>query len=720
MARSLVSRGRNAARRWRLRFLYERIRPELATADVVSRVDAAQTFDSAGRPFSALLRAHLDRMPTAVWDAAPPMPAAAIERARRGEWELLGRTLSFAGEIDWHRDPIFGARWSPRHVDSMSYYRDGGDVVTLWHLNKMMFLLDVAAAYNTTKDPVFAARVYELIDSWCIANPYLVGMNWVSPLDIATRLAVWSQALAAVVDAPPPSEACAGRILRATLRQADHVAAHLSEWPIPNNHLLGEVALLHTFATYWPSWRDAAKWSSRAESILIAESERQILPDGFQFEASVNYHAYALDFFLMYLHAKVLRGETPAPALVSRVHAMAIAHLELVMPSGRRPRIGDDTIDRCFVLAHALDAPALTNDVNDVRASLRPAYENLLVTTKWGRELLDIRVPVRHARHFADAGITIARDHGAAAVFVHGPQHRQLYSHGHLHADAGSFELELDGGPVIVDAGTYVYFADPTARAYFKGARAHNAPLVDDVEPMRSLEPFRWENVACGEALGFGTARGAFATGTRRRLQGSDGTPFDHTRGFVMSDGIVLVIDAIHARQDSMVVPHTHLARLCYRTPTPHGTSGVDGVRVRISDSRRFARIVEAFSNRPVHVETIDDPADRACWYSYRYGELRSGVAVRVNAEFERSVVVVTAIRGPDVSIVPRRMEDSEVLVAIESHAGRRLVQVRFDPFSAVVGGRVLAGRGANPHQPSTRVGTSSTPEWLDELSLDS
>jgi hypothetical protein len=720
MKASFASRARNAARRWRLRIVYEHARPELATADVMSRVDPALAASQFAPPFSRLLEAHLARTPRALWENAPAVPPDAIARARAGQWRLFDRSIVISAETDWHRDPVFGARWPRHYTGSLSYYREGGDVVTLWHLNKMMFLLDLAAAYRTTRDPDLAARVYDLIDSWCVANPYLVGMNWVSPLDIATRLAVWSHALAAVADAPLPDEARAARIVRSIVRQADHVASHLSEWPIPNNHLMGEVALLYAFAACWPIWTDARAWMARAEALLASEVQRQVLDDGFQYEASVNYHAYALDFVLVYLHAKAMIGEAPHPTVLAKARSMATAYLELVMPSGRRPRIGDDSIDRFFVLAHGIDAPPLSAHESAFADAIRPEFAVTLAAARWGRDLLDVRVPARHARHFAQAGISIARDSDAAVAFVHGPQHRHLFSHGHMHADAGSFELELDGVPVIVDAGTYVYFADPEARTYFKGARAHNAPVVDDVEPMRSLEPFRWETVAGGEYLGFGATPGAVGIGNRRKLQGVGGVPMEHTRALVIARGTVVVLDSIRARDESSVAPHTHLARICFRTPTPPGTASADGRRAGLADPRHFARVVEAFSDQRSHVEVVDDPTDRNGWYSRWYGDLQRGVAVRVSAEFESSVLVASVIRGADVSVTPVRLDAADTVVAIESHAERRLIRVCFEPFAIVVGGRTLVGRGADAaslaevRAPASR--TSSTPAWLDEL----
>ncbi|HEU4928577.1 MAG TPA: hypothetical protein VFU38_02005, partial [Candidatus Krumholzibacteria bacterium] len=142
MERSPGIRSRDAIQRWRSRFVYERLRPELSLADVASRVDSATPLDGA-RPFARLLEAHLAVTPPGLWNHERPAPPEAIERARKGEWTLLGRTLLATPQTDWHRDPFFGARWPQHYVGAVPFHRRGGDLVTLWHQNKMLFLLEL-------------------------------------------------------------------------------------------------------------------------------------------------------------------------------------------------------------------------------------------------------------------------------------------------------------------------------------------------------------------------------------------------------------------------------------------------------------------------------------------------------------------------------------------------------------------------------------------------
>jgi uncharacterized heparinase superfamily protein len=55
-------------------------------------------------------------------------------------------------------------------------------------------------------------------------------------------------------------------------------------------------------------------------------------------------------------------------------------------------------------------------------------------------------------------------------------------SGGHAHNDVLSYELSIDGVPLIVDSGTYAYTFDVRARNEFRSTRAHNTVGIDGAE----------------------------------------------------------------------------------------------------------------------------------------------------------------------------------------------------------------------------------------------
>jgi hypothetical protein len=317
--------------------------PSSTALAIGARIAPDAGVDLAAGGFTRMWSAHLRSTPTELAEGGPPGYKRAPGACER---EIVRAQAAFprvAAAADAGTRTRSSVKWPRRYVETISFLQEGSDVDVLWRLNKMKFVLDYAAAFRTTANPDFARDACALVDSWCTANPYLIGVNWCSPLESGTRLVAWSMALAAFVDAPPPEEATCERIIRTMLRQADHLAGHFSQRDVPNNHLIGEAAMLSTFAAYWPILKDGPEWMRRAESVLETEAERQILKDGVQYENSINYHCYTLDFFLLYLHACAVRGGEPAAAVLRGVGAMAEALAAVVSPSGRLPMIGDDS-----------------------------------------------------------------------------------------------------------------------------------------------------------------------------------------------------------------------------------------------------------------------------------------------------------------------------------------------------------------------------------------
>ncbi|HET6463540.1 MAG TPA: heparinase II/III family protein, partial [Candidatus Krumholzibacteria bacterium] len=301
---SLMQRIRGAAHRRRERFRYEVMRPQMPVAEFYGELAPGLDVDLfAPNGFAQLWSAHMERTPRALWTVTPAASPEAVARVRRGEHALLLRTTTVTPSTDWQRDPIHGVSWPRVHVESCPFAVPGGDIEMLWHFNQMEFLLEYAAAYRTTHEGQFAARMVALMDSWARANPYMVGANWISPMKSGIRLFMWSAALAGITDAPVPDNETAGRILRSVQRQGEFLAGHFSNWAISNNHLIGEAAGLYVAARTWPCWARTGQWLRQAGAILEHEVILQNAADGVNREQAVAYQQFELDLLLAALLA---------------------------------------------------------------------------------------------------------------------------------------------------------------------------------------------------------------------------------------------------------------------------------------------------------------------------------------------------------------------------------------------------------------------------------
>ena len=708
---SLLERIRGRARRSRDRFYYERMRPETSISGLYAALAPGLDIDLlAPDGFARLWSAHMATTPAALWTVMPAATPDAVERARRGESRVLMHTMRITPRTDWHCEPVHEIGWPRVHVDSCPYSVRGADLGLLWQVNRMEYLADHAAAYRATEDDRIAASIPALMESWAQANPYLVGANWISPMETGIRLFAWSVALAGIARAPVP-DSCE-RILRSVLRQAEFLSSHFSHWAIPNNHLIGEAATLAAFAAYWPVFRSAPEWMAQADATMLEEARRQILQDGFQFENSVNYHMVVLDFFLVYLHAKLLRGETPPDLALERTRAMADAAMTLVSPSGRMPMIGDDSMTRFMVLGGTMGSPGPVEGTVAFENFLRPEHARLFSTTGWGRDLLARRLPVVNAHHFGEAGIDVLRDDACHIVFTHGPQHHHPFSNGHLHADAGSFELELDGSPLIVDSGTHLYGADPQVRRHMRSARAHNTVIIDGIEPMNPTATFQWDAVASGEALGLGALEDVMVAGGRRRVPGLEGQGVDHMRALVRIGSTIIIVDALNPR--GSVIGIAHNAALHFHTTVAPGVAVAEGNQVRLTDTARFVRVFEVLDEPRARVELIDIAADLMAHYSPAYGEWSAGTTIRISVPVPEAVTLVSVLRSPEVAVTRTRTRAGYVGCAIDEGHTRRILSLRLDPFGVFVGGRAIVGASTAPAEAGSR--TPDSLEWLDEI----
>lgn len=157
-------------------------------------------------------------------------------------FDLLGYTnLDYSAEIDWHQD-IVHAKHAPRKPWSKVKYLDFeevGDSKITWELNRHQHLVTLAKAYRLTGDARFANEVVSQWKHWHAENPYLVGVNWTSSLEVAFRSLSWLWVYFLLADTPLITIELSREFARALAVSARHIETYLSTYFSPNTHLLG-------------------------------------------------------------------------------------------------------------------------------------------------------------------------------------------------------------------------------------------------------------------------------------------------------------------------------------------------------------------------------------------------------------------------------------------------------------------------------------------------
>ena len=440
-------------------------------------------------------------------DAALSRAAATLQN----RFDFLGyQTLSFGDPIDWHLDPVWSRRAPRVHWTQLNPLdpAEVGDSKIVWELNRHQWIAGLAHAYAVSGDERYAESALRAIESWIEANPYGMGVNWSSSLEVAYRLMSWSWTLMLVRDSASLSARRLSGMLAQVWLHAHYVRRYLSFYFSPNTHLTGEALGLFYAGTLFSEFNDAARWRRLGARVLIAESRSQICADGVHFERSTCYHRYTVETYQQFL-LLAARNHVPVPAdLGDRVRRMVDFMLAVRRPDGGLPEIGDadggrllPVVERgqcdprgVFAVAAAMFG---RGDLAEAAGSMTPDVPWLMGAEGVGA--FAAATPSKPAgvvsRMFPAGGYAVMRtswERDAHQMTVDVGPLGCSFSAGHGHADLLSIQCSAFGEPVLVDAGTYCYTPEAEWRNYFRGTAAHSTLMIDGRDQVEPDGPFGW------------------------------------------------------------------------------------------------------------------------------------------------------------------------------------------------------------------------------------
>ncbi len=433
---------------------------------------------------------------------------AIAERILHGRFEVLGSDLADlrrgargrGSAITWNLDPISGKqfanvfnhwRWNPGMLTS------GADIKGPWEIGRCQHFVVLGQAYWLTNDRRFSRCFAETIQDFLKHNPPGFGVQWACTMDVALRVVSWIAGLSFFQNAPELGIRWWRMFLKGLAEHGTFIAANLEFGTmngeiITSNHYLSNLLGLYWLALAFPHLDAGCVWRGIAENALEQEIQKQIHPDGGDFESSVPYQRLVIEIFLSAFALSVHHGVPLSAAYRARL----LKGLEFVaglrQENGRVPQIGDADNGRAHVFTrygvwrqesmdHLLVAGAHILKCPELAASV-PEAEQLEVLF-WGPapEVQTSSPTPKRLEVFPNTGIAIMRAKDTYVAMSNSIVGTRGFGN-HKHNDQLAIEWIIGKQPLAVDGGSYIYTRDPESRNLFRSTATHNTVMVDGLE----------------------------------------------------------------------------------------------------------------------------------------------------------------------------------------------------------------------------------------------
>ena len=308
-------------------------------------------------------------------------------------FNLLGSGDVYLGQkIDWHIDFKTGWRWKLKYYKKVDYgdLSNPYDVKVPWELSRCQHFVTLGKAYwfvkehevqgakCEVKEPEKYAREFvNQVSDWIDSNPPKLGVNWVCAMDVAIRAVNWIWGYYFFKDSPCLTDEFLLKFLENILAHGRHIMNNLeNKGTVTSNHYLSDIAGLVYLGVMFPEFKEARKWREFGIQELINEMEKQVYPDGTDYEASISYHRLVTELFLS-ATILCLKNSNSMSAIQSLKFGNDLEHrtlsaeqsifpdwymerlekmIEFVMyytkPDGTAPQIGDNDDGRLHILSN--------------------------------------------------------------------------------------------------------------------------------------------------------------------------------------------------------------------------------------------------------------------------------------------------------------------------------------------------------------------------------
>ncbi len=407
--------------------------------------------------------------------------------------------MDIGSDINWHSTLINEKSWPIKYFRKIDLRESShiGDLRTTWELNRHLHWVTLGKAYFLTEQISHFLLFWKEFESWTKNNPYLLGINWLSAMEVAIRLNHWLSAYTLFCNCPAFEIRAKIEFWSWVYLHIHYLKYHLTseDRGFHNNHSILEAASLYISGLILSEFKDSPKWRQKGKRVLSEELERQFLSDGFHEELCSSYHLQVTE---AYLFAAIIADRCDCEIPKEWKHSilkMMKALWNIAKPDGSLPMLGDgddgtflclDSNRNSLSVKTASDIFSMWLNNRDIKLFDSRLSEGAFWFSFLKTESVNhMYYPVNNNSENAvlkSAQFAIFKQNNKNginyALFSVGIQNPSR-NNNHRHADLLSLNLTIGGNDIFVDPGTYCYNGPLKWRRYFQSTSSHNTVTIN-------------------------------------------------------------------------------------------------------------------------------------------------------------------------------------------------------------------------------------------------
>ena len=393
-----------------------------------------------------------------------------LSKETSNDFYIFNEKIDFEKEIlDNNKD---SKKW---YLEKISEYKD---IKVTWEINRLQFLNYLVI--NNKEE-----KAIRLLNEWIENNPYNLGINWNSNLEVAIRSISIINFIFKL-----RNKKLLEKYKNILYFHGRHIYNDIfyTEKCIPNNHVIGEAAALYCLGTFL-EFKEKDRWILKAKEILkkyIFHFHR----DGTYEEASLSYHRFTLQMYIMvYIFSKIVRDSFLNKEIEECLGVSLEFFNSIEKPNREYPDFGDTDEGLYFLVLNKRKFSDFVKSLRMIFGQEKEYYGEIQELENIYNLKFDFLKNIEEIdKEFFKEGKYYCYKNEKNYIFIH--NQNQIY---HSHSDGMSLELVLENKNVLIDSGTFNYNIDKNKRKYYRGTKSHNTVWLGEDQSLQ-IGSFRWTN----------------------------------------------------------------------------------------------------------------------------------------------------------------------------------------------------------------------------------